>query len=434
MRFGLERTVTIFGVLCFLGGGINNNCVVGENSIEVDAPPPSCDSCPDQTDIVCNAEGFAFPNKCFALCIGVSAKDIGNCSSTLLQEVEDAFKLANAHCLNATCGATCSLRANCGWDSTIHQCVAGEITSEEELSMGDCAELNANDECNAYTCGANCSVVPHCGWDSQRMICATGHVTSNAEIFMGSCELPEMEFFDMCAEFRPCLNNGNCTTAGDYRFTCDCLPGYSGMVCENDETRAADIPAAKKAHTVTKSSNVEHQEDDDPFKGMFIGDPITSANAMVISIIVLLVSVLTSATVLYFRRRKLRRDAVNLDSYIEGYIGEMPRKKMNLIRNPSQSSLEYDDNRAVLGIGVDDSPQTKKLQMVNSPVPPPRSSVGSPVTMPRGISLIAEQSMKMCHQCKEEAPIANGSIDETDMKWYCNVCWRVMDESKTAEC
>lgn len=408
----------------------NVNVVVRAESII-----PSCDTCPDETQIVCNTEGYAFPNHCFALCIGVPEDDIVNCSSSLLQEVEDAFKAANALCLNATCGATCSIRSNCGWDSSISQCIAGEVTDEEELSMGDCTELNMNDPCQVYSCGTNCSAAPNCGWDSLRMQCATGHTTSDAELFMGACDVSE-DGFDMCEEFRPCLNEGNCTTTGDYRFTCDCKPGFSGMVCENDDREQVSSPSGTKRPLTDKGT--EAAEDEDPFGGMFKGGSITSANAMVISIIVLLVSVLTSATVLYFRRRKLRRDAVTLDSYVEGYIGQAPRRKMNLHRGGSMASIdmEYDDNREVLGIGVDGTPHThsKSIEMVqsrNNPVPVPRVSLdrNSPVPPPRRFAQSAEDQMMSCAQCDTKAPLANGSVDESDGKWYCNVCWRVLDET-----
>eukprot|EP00041_Stephanoeca_diplocostata_P018418 m.385396 g.385396 ORF g.385396 m.385396 type:complete len:179 (-) comp21008_c0_seq1:110-646(-) len=44
-----------------------------------------------------------------------------------------------------------------------------------------------------------------------------------------------------------------------------------------------------------------------------------------------------------------------------------------------------------------------------------------------------EEKMMTCSQCGDEAPPANGSVDDEDGKWYCNVCWRVLDESQTAQ-
>ena len=36
---------------------------------------------------------------------------------------------------------------------------------------------------------------------------------------------------DPCAA-TPCVNNGNCTAVSPYKYTCQCLPSYSGSHCE----------------------------------------------------------------------------------------------------------------------------------------------------------------------------------------------------------
>ena len=389
--------------------------------------------------------------------------------------------------------------------------------------------------------------------------------------------------FNMCTSFQPCLNNGVCSTDGGYQFTCTCPTGFSGMVCEDSEadfanTAAPDDENAGSAGGVSggkpKGSSSE-PVNDDPFRGVFVGDELTAANAMVISIGVLIVSVIVSAIVLYvsyralpplhgrrsppvapaatavaihdqfgqiwpcpcssscclfclpflpllvhryYRRRKLRMEAHTFTGLVEG--GVATRKRINMNDLDLGAGLEY-DNEITMGIGTDGSEQGRQLQFVqgaaveykppaqpytisaigggaasDGPRPtdrrrgPPKDeylqvdeisslsprkidlnvkartntvfkNVGgdlggdsddrvvktlggdlggdsddvSPVKIRPGGSaghfMLSPESLPgfmKCAQCKEEAPSANGCIDEDDNKWYCNVCWRILDE------
>ena len=61
---------------------------------------------------------------------------------------------------------------------------------------------------------------------------------------------------DQCAS-NPCLNDGLCID-GDYRYTCQCLPGFSGQKCQfrDDEGKITsnqnqvDLHFPKKNYTV----------------------------------------------------------------------------------------------------------------------------------------------------------------------------------------
>ena len=114
--------------------------------------------------------------------------------------------------------------------------------------------------------------------------------------------------FNMCSSFKPCLNNGVCDTSGGYQFTCTCPAGFSGMVCEDSEADFANTlapddgtanPAGGTSGSNSRGSSSEPPVEDDPFRGVFVGEELTAANAMVISIGVLIVSVIVSAVVLY---------------------------------------------------------------------------------------------------------------------------------------
>ena len=46
----------------------------------------------------------------------------------------------------------------------------------------------------------------------------------------GMLEAPLLDTADQC-ESSPCQNDGLCID-GDYRYTCQCLPGFTGINCE----------------------------------------------------------------------------------------------------------------------------------------------------------------------------------------------------------
>lgn len=48
--------------------------------------------------------------------------------------------------------------------------------------------------------------------------------------YSGLKEAPMLDTADQCAS-NPCLNDGLCID-GDYRYTCQCLPGFSGQKCQ----------------------------------------------------------------------------------------------------------------------------------------------------------------------------------------------------------
>ena len=42
-----------------------------------------------------------------------------------------------------------------------------------------------------------------------------------------------VEFIHPCErDVIPCLNGGQCMTTGGAEFTCNCMPGFSGDLCE----------------------------------------------------------------------------------------------------------------------------------------------------------------------------------------------------------
>lgn len=490
-------------------------------------PAPDCSRCNDNIDLVCTADGRVYPNLCVAACTGrVSPMDIVNCAEDLIVEVDTAIEVQDAICANATCGATCGALDGCGWSTPEGRCIQNEVTTDDELTLGVCPIV---DECLVHTCARDCNQTINCGWSTVQMQCISGAYTSAAELNMGDCMAGTA--FNMCTSFQPCLNNGVCSTDGGYQFTCTCPTGFSGMVCEDSEadfanTAAPDDENAGSAGGVSggkpKGSSPE-PVNDDPFSGVFVGDELTAANAMVISIGVLIVSVIVSAFVLYYRRRKLRMEAHTFTGLVEG--GVATRKRINMNDLDLGAGLEY-DNEITMGIGTDGSEQGRQLQFVqgaaveykppaqpytisaigggaasDGPRPtdrrrgPPKDeylqvdeigslsprkidlnvkartntvfkNVGgnlggdsddrvvktlggdlggdsddvSPVKIrpggSAGLFMLSPESLPgfmKCAQCKEEAPSANGCIDEDDNKWYCNVCWRILDEAANSQ-
>lgn len=177
------------------------------------------------------------------------------------------------------------------------------------------------------------------------------------------------------------------------------------------------------------SKKKSESTDDDPFGGMFQGKALTSANAMVLSILVLLVAVIVSAVVLHIRRKRLYA-AVELATVENpAAIREKRRSLLELL------DLEYDEEMPKEDRFADD-PYARGSRPLTFTAPPPSSS---PPQKPLSKVLILSQSpepvtgdLAECGECGEEAPIENGSIDEADMTWYCNTCWRLQDEANSA--
>ena len=40
-----------------------------------------------------------------------------------------------------------------------------------------------------------------------------------------------------CVESQPCQNGGVCKKTYDYRYSCECQPGYGGRHCQVERTR-----------------------------------------------------------------------------------------------------------------------------------------------------------------------------------------------------
>lgn len=402
-------------------------------------PPVSCDSCdPMDRNLVC-VNTTAYPNLCLALCIGIDFRTISICPPDLVAEVEAAFGAADAVCAQETCGATCRARPDCGWSTEQDRCIAGETTTEIELNAGDCL---TSDPCRTYTCGSDCASNPNCGWSTLTMSCITGATTTDGELGLGDCLAGA---FNMCESFTPCLNGGRCSTTGGYQFDCTCPPTHMGMVCEDEIASTAAIGTTIWGDITASSSN-SNAVDDNPFGGIFVGNKISAANAMVISIVILIVSVVVSAVVLYIRRAKLRRENVTFSGIMDG--ADLPvKRRFDMGNVGSMHSLDLDYDNSMMGVEVDGYGDGN-LQRVQGKAPKSRpgpvyskSPTGDEYTEVNGImvrspkmkAIRSPESMLTCAQCGDDAPSANGCIDQDDNQWYCNTCWRGLEDMDGSE-
>lgn len=213
-----------------------------------------------------------------------------------------------------------------------------------------------------------------------------------------------------------------------YQFSCECETGFTGVVCEAaDVGTATQGPGTSLEDSVpTRASSSEGEED--PLGGVFHGSAFTSSNAMVISTLVLLVAVVIAACILHMRRKRLH-EAVELATVENpAAIREKRRSVLGLL------DLEYDEEMprphdAQLHLGDyegedDDVPYAQgsrplAFSAARPVAPPPTNKQHKPVA----------SDLATCGECGDEAPIANGSLDEDDMQWYCNTCWRLQDEA-----
>ena len=51
----------------------------------------------------------------------------------------------------------------------------------------------------------------------------------------------------------PCANSGNCTAMGPFNFTCQCAPGYTGPVCEDEIDGCLSITCPNNSECVNGS-------------------------------------------------------------------------------------------------------------------------------------------------------------------------------------
>mmetsp|Transcript_15993 Transcript_15993/g.47378 ORF Transcript_15993/g.47378 Transcript_15993/m.47378 type:complete len:194 (+) Transcript_15993:822-1403(+) len=184
---------------------------------------------------------------------------------------------------------------------------------------------------------------------------------------------------------------------------------------------------------------------------------------MVLSIVVLLMSVIFSAVVLHFRRKKLQAtvDLATVENpgaavHVKGrdimdlldleYDDEMPKMAHSSNGDDmDEGDMDEDDmdedgvraltftkkRRAELF-----SPEGTDTDAALAVIPATASEKASKAgesehisTTTTALTLVPmDGSLMTCGQCGDSAPGENGSVDDADGGWYCNTCWRLQEE------
>lgn len=108
----------------------------------------------------------------------------------------------------------------------------------------------------------------------------------------------------------------------------------------------------------------------------------------------------------------------------------------------SMHSLDLDYDNSMMGVEVDGygdgnlrrvqgkAPKSRPGPVYSkSPLKDEYTEVnGIMVRSPKIKAIRSPEPMLSCAQCGDEAPSANGCIDQDDNQWYCNSCWRGLED------
>src|SRR6185295_14897439 len=152
--------------------------------------------------------------------------------------------------LAGACFANCDTLCSDGNACTIDACDASEncISTHPPVNCND-SNLCTTDSCNPATGCANtpkiCTDGDNCTVNAcdpvtgscvaPPVVCPAGQTCDPAN---GNCRIN----IDECLS-EPCLNNGECVD-GDNRYTCQCLPGFTGDNCENEIDECESNPCS----------------------------------------------------------------------------------------------------------------------------------------------------------------------------------------------